>query len=106
MKQHITPKQLNEITEEQFYNLFDEIVKRKDWAKYHHKKMTIGKMIEVLTNNSITVDIKITSMDTEDGNNGFVVINNVFYGKAYKSKELCDALWDAVKDVVKENDNN
>ena len=57
MKQHLTPKQLLEVTEEQFYSLFDEIVKRNDWSKYHHKKMTIGKMIEYLMINTDKVDI-------------------------------------------------
>jgi hypothetical protein len=48
MKQHITPKQAKQLTETQFYNLFDEIVPRKDWFNYHHKKVTIGKLIEVI----------------------------------------------------------
>lgn len=48
MKQHILPKQAKQLTEPQFYELFEEIVPRKDWANYHHKKVTIGKLIEVL----------------------------------------------------------
>jgi len=53
VKQHILPKQAKEITEEQFYSLFpgklhDNVVERKDWANFHHKKITIGKMIELL----------------------------------------------------------
>ena len=46
MKYHITPKQAKEVTEEHFYSMFNEIVKREDWYKYHHKKMDIGKMID------------------------------------------------------------
>ncbi|PLS19150.1 hypothetical protein CVD28_01710 [Bacillus sp. M6-12] len=48
MKQHIVPKQAKQLTEQQFYDLFEEIVPRKDWANYHHKKVTVGKLIEVL----------------------------------------------------------
>jgi hypothetical protein len=48
LKQHVTPKQAQEFTENQFYSLFDEVVPRKDWANYHHKKLTIGKIIEVI----------------------------------------------------------
>lgn len=48
MKQHILPKQAKELTEEQFYDLFEEIVPRKDWANYHHKKVTVGKLIEII----------------------------------------------------------
>jgi hypothetical protein len=48
MKQHILPKQAKQLTEEQFYSLFEDIVPRKDWANYHHKKVTTGKLIEIL----------------------------------------------------------
>ncbi|GMX64571.1 hypothetical protein Elgi_38400 [Paenibacillus elgii] len=86
MKYHITPKQAKEITEEQFYSMFNEIVPRKDWANYHHKKITIGKMIDYLDEVTIGkgfVDQKwyVTLLD-----------ENQFYGK-----ELTDALWEAVK---------
>lgn len=100
MKQHILPKQVEEIKKEQFYSLFNNLVYRNDYAKYHHKKVTIGKMLEVLTEKNIVLDIKLTSMDTQDNNNGFVIINNVFYSKEYKAKELCDALWEAIKDIL------
>lgn len=53
MKQHITPKQAKQLTESQFYSLFKEIVPRKDWANYHHKKVTIGKIMEVLQDSYI-----------------------------------------------------
>jgi hypothetical protein len=42
------PKQAKYLTEKQFYNLFDEVVPRKDWFKYHHKKVTIGKLLEII----------------------------------------------------------
>lgn len=48
MKQHITPKQANELGENMFYELFPDLVRREEWAKYHHKKITIGKLIETI----------------------------------------------------------
>ena len=87
MKYHITPKQAKEITEEQFYSMFNEIVPRKDWANYHHRKMTIGKMIDFL--DEITVGKSMV-----DG------LWNVFTldEKHHEGKELTDALWNATKD--------
>jgi hypothetical protein len=87
MKYHIKPKQAKEISEEQFYSLFNEIVKRDDWANYHHKKVTIGKMIDFL-----------------DGVNVYKGLTNQWYvtcyGEEYSGKELTDALWEAVKDSL------
>lgn len=82
MKYHITPKQAKEVSESQFYSLFDELVKRDNWANYHHKKMTIGKMIDYLD----TVEIwrnPSTGLWEVDGVNA--------------SKELVDTLWESVK---------
>ena len=49
MKQYIISKQEQEISEEQFYSMFDEIVRRKNWVDFHYKKLTIGFMIEFYT---------------------------------------------------------
>ena len=86
MKYHITPKQAKEISEEQFYSYFNEIVSRNDWANYHHRKMDIGKMIDYL--DEVTISKSIV-----DG------MWNVFvFEKHYEGKELVDALWKAMKD--------
>lgn len=88
MKYHITPKQAKEITEEQFYSLFNEIVPRKDWANYHHKKVTIGKMIDYLDEVNIS-----TSLLTKK----FIInVEDI----EYEAMELTDALWLAVKDCM------
>lgn len=81
MKQHITPSQAKQLTEGQFYSLFEEIVPRKNWSNYHHRKMTIGKMIEILGTVTIT--------RSDDGN--LWVVDD-----RYTHKELVDALWEAV----------
>lgn len=83
MKYHITPKQAKEITEEQFYSMFNEIVKRDDWANYHHRKMTIGKMIDFLDGVKIYKSPFNHQWEVDD---------------TYFGKELTDALWEAVKD--------
>lgn len=85
MKYHIKPKQEKEITEEQFYSMFDEIVPRSDWANYHHRKMTVGKMIDLLDVVTISKDSITLQWKVE-------VDNEFYYGK-----ELVDALWEAVK---------
>lgn len=85
MKQHITPKQAKEVTEDQFYSMFDEIVKRDDWANYHHKKVTVGKMIEFLDGVYIFRD-----KDEE------WTVSTIYCGY-----DLVDTLWEAVKANLK-----
>lgn len=87
MKYHITPKQAKEMTEEQFYSMFNEVVPRQDWANYHHKKMTIGKMIDYL-------DEVIISKSTVDSQWHVSLLDE----RHFIGKELTDALWEAVKD--------
>ncbi|WP_303984232.1 hypothetical protein [Niallia circulans] len=84
MKYHITPKQAKEVTEEQFYSMFNEIVPREDWANYHHRKMDVGKMIDWL--------------DYVNIHKGFNEWFVTCYEVEYTGKELIDALWKAVKD--------
>lgn len=87
MKQHITPKQAQEVSKEQFYSAFEELVNRKDWATYHHKKMTIGKMMEILKNFSVSSakgNVKWTVYLPEER-------------MTFQDKELVNALWKAVK---------
>lgn len=86
MKTHISPKQAREVSEETFYSVFNELVPRKDWATYHHKKMDIGRMIDYLD------EVKITKSVMND-------MWDVFcFKQHYKEKELVDALWEAMKD--------
>ena len=105
MKQHITPKQASEITEEQFYSLFNNqhwgSFRRKDYANFHHKKVTIGKCIEVLgrsldeiTNyhNEYGVNFRKYQYDKEGA-----IIHTEYYFET--SIELMDALWEAVKSI-------
>lgn len=63
--------------------LFD-LVPRSDWYKYHHKKVTIGKMIELLQEKDKNSLSKIL-LGYQD-----YLIHNVEYN-------LCDKLWEHVK---------
>lgn len=91
MKQHILPKQALEIPEDYFYKIFNgDIVKRNDWYKYHHKKVTIGVMIEFLHNKKIALEIN--SMYTF-----YRVGSDQPDLPAVSRTELCDALWEIVK---------
>ena len=94
MKQHITPKQAQEISEEQFYSLFSEIVHRKDWYDFHHKKVTIGKMIEILGENLYAMT------QYEESSHWYVVIGK-WNGWRIDGEQLVDCLWKAVKVATK-----
>lgn len=95
MKQHLLPMQACHFTKETFYSFFDELVDRDDWHKYHHKKMTIGKMIELLH--------KKYKVEIVGGENFLITL----YDKdqvIYKTtrKELVDALYFALLHVTAE----
>lgn len=90
MIQHILPKQMMEISEKTLVEVFGFNNNRKDFYNYHHKKLTIGKMIEFLM--MIGWNIKIHREDM-----GFMVENDVLNGCNYVYSELCDGLWEAVK---------
>lgn len=88
MKEHLLPKQLKELGREKFYMFFPSLVIREDWAKYHNKKITIPKLIEIIqsTNNeqifieSIVVEKQVCWKITNGKN---IIIE----------KELIDALF-------------
>lgn len=86
MKQHITPKQAKQLTETQFYSLFDEIVPRADWSHFHHKKVTIGKLIESLGH--------VTIIQSHTGSTWEISLPYE-PDVTYQEKELVDALWNA-----------
>lgn len=112
MKQHITPQQAQQITEEQFYSLFDEIVKRKDYANFHHKKLDIGKMIEILEDKT-KVKVRIYPAKYGEESEKYIVkidisvfLENLENGylKVFSGIELCDVLWESVKYMFRGNE--
>lgn len=92
MKEHITPKQAQQLAEGDFYNLFKIEVKREDWYKYHHKKVTIPKLLGVLKK-ECHFDLNITDSTNEItvyiAGNDQLVYNN-------QNHELIDLLYDTV----------
>ncbi|MBD8836278.1 hypothetical protein IFU39_00395 [Paenibacillus sp. CFBP 13594] len=92
MKYHITPKQAREVTEEQFYSFFNEIVPRSNWASYHCRKMDIGKMIDYL--DEVTVGRSIVDRKWN--------VCTFLTDRHYEGKELVDALWEAMKEDISE----
>lgn len=100
MKEHITPKQAQQITEDQFYSLFSEIVKRDDWYKYHHKKVTIGKLIEFLTPINMHCYDHIEEWKVQlIGDKHLRRID--LKRREFFCPELVDALWEAAKEVLR-----
>ena len=94
MKQHVTPQQLREISKERLVEVYGNKygsalnTSRKDFYEYHHKKFTIGKIIEILKNkNPYDLGHLIGNIIIPD----FVVD---YHGKEL---ELCDALWEELK---------
>ena len=89
MKQHITPSQLKEIPIKISSVIFGGTYEnRKNYYAYNAKKMTIGKMIEILKNKYGDQWCEKVFFATRDGD----VFEN--------GDCLCDALWEAVKYVL------
>jgi len=106
MKQHITEKQLNELSKKQKNKLLKYQISKDGWTgvmtyTYGHPKgkfikreltwiMNIGEMIEFLDENGQeTIPIDTSERNIIGANNWFIV---------WDSGELCDSLWEAVKE--------
>ena len=91
MKQHITEKQLNELTIKQSAKLMysfgdDDLAGGED--------VTIGKMIEILNSLEWTLSLK------QNSNWAYVSVVSGINAFGFESKKLCDALWEAVKGIL------
>lgn len=82
MKQRITVEQLNELTDEQ-------VKKLSEWWKDHLPLLNIGQLIEYLTQTEKPL--------IESSLAGWRVWHQ---GEHYSKVELCDALWEAVKQCL------
>jgi hypothetical protein len=95
MKEHITPKQANQLTKAQFYDLFPEgLVSRVDWATYHRTKLTVGKMVGILKGRGYSLKMVVASITT-------LTVYNTTDEHTFCSPNLCDTLWEAIVHVVK-----
>lgn len=102
MKQHITIEQLNELSEkgkekEQIYreNWYKTVYKGDQVNRWsQHMFWNIGQMIEFLEHNHLD---QIEHVVHWTGN-----ICEWRVNKKEKKEEICDALWEAVKEVLNE----
>ncbi len=112
MKQHITVEQLfelqdyklAEVMDEEFQNAVRNLncnpymsdTEKDNLIEVLAEQVTIGKMIEILSNFVYDIEMfqghgywdTIVRITTDNGK------------KEYKSEWLCDALWEAVKEVL------
>lgn len=94
MKEHILPKQAKQLTKEEFYRLNNDMVSRDDWANYHHKKITVGKMI-VFINQFDRPKIYFGL------NTSYWHVELLDQSQSFVSKELVDALFNALLWIIK-----
>lgn len=101
MKQHITEKQLEELDESKYIELVEKEYGTSSCNKHakfeNCKRMfSIGKMIEILRNEVNGIEI------TQNGKlwNIRFRIGHIRAPGVWNCHELCDALWEAVKEVL------
>ncbi len=102
MKQHITVEQLEGLTGKQYSSIFGTLgdaITMGDMSR----AITIGKMIEMLSNDDYRPHITPIHYETKQA---CVTLYKKEEGKtcrniiSFKCKELTDALWQAVKEVL------
>ena len=79
MKQHITNKQLNELSEKGRKKLEKWLDERATMLGEQHPQVSIGQMIEFLGTNGLDMEIDIPHI---------------------MENHLCDKLWEAVKEIL------
>ena len=100
MKQHITTGQLDELSENSWRKLVDwsaekELQPTTELGKRIEPLLSIGQMIEFLVEH-------INKLEDDNFQTGHSLIRNYDWFSADKPRELCDALWLAVKGVLNE----
>lgn len=103
MKQHITPSQAKEVSFQDFCTIYQsELVYREDWTVYHAKKMTIGKLLDFLIKNNISLIVEI------DNENVLITISpfknycslTKYLNLNNKENEIIDFLWEKIVKIV------
>jgi len=109
MKQHITIEQFKEIGVKMQGDIMSYTDKKGDGVLYYKEcaeRITIGKMIEILKDMCIIQHktFKIVHDISKSSKDMFYVdLSNCMDGNiTWHKKELCDALWEAVKEAQHE----
>lgn len=121
MKQNITDEQFLSLPFEQSLRLMEELGYPQENASkefynnnkktiairfaYIIKKITIGKMIGIITQNNTITQMKEVCKIPDEPEYGFEWYLEVFHDVdaeliTEQEEELCDALWNAVKKIV------
>lgn len=95
MKQNITLSQWKELTESQQVKFIDGC--KTTLGVPIWESVTIGQMIEFLGNNIKDIDAYPRIRENQEIDYWVVYF---IKSPAFKSGELCDALWEAVKEVL------
>ncbi len=94
MKQHITASQLDELSKKGIKNLKKYLLPKNIpgfWDVNFVPTLSIGQMIEFLDEENVAIDITT----------GWTIIASELQDlHTYKNEELCDALWEAVKEIL------
>ena len=96
MKQHITKKQWDELSKEEYKKFRPSInITEVSMKKWFYEYITIGKMIEFLGDDFIEI--------SNSAVHGWIIKVNPWWNKKHIEKELCDALFEAVKYKLNNN---
>lgn len=103
MKQHITIEQWEELNKDQKCKLYDYflgdsidfLVSRDE--RQLKTQLSIGQMIEFLEENNSIDLIRKSPIGNE-----WIINHPTTFGVEYIDKELCNCLWEAVKEVLGE----
>lgn len=102
MKQHISVEQVNEIEKWESILIDLELfeikhIKEGVTDREIAEVITIGKILEILNNKDFNIELEILCFSK-------VKISRCDLDKplVYEEKELCDALWECIKDILKE----
>jgi len=103
MKQHITPDDIQQLSEEGQANYLKYFAGKDDSelvgnisGKIIHPLLSIGQMIEFLDER---VKCLSCMKNQQEGADEWIV---AYVNYLHKNKELCDALWEACKSVLEE----
>jgi hypothetical protein len=114
MKQHITSDQLNELSEKQLKKLIAWVKGKRFLTNYNnttgtcidhdywqgHTLLSIGKMMEFLEESEHFPVISKSNFMTSEVREWVSGWHLDFNQKEITSDELCDALWETVKEVL------